>query len=229
MTVWKKVHIEFDSMGLMSDVVDPEDALIGDIPDPDPGNGSLLASIFAPAYLEFSYLGAGQHTDIVFDKHLPNNMAGLTAGRGYVELGAQGLLGRESTNASAPWSWRLYMQGAYEGPVDGDGDPNPPFEDILLGATNRVDGGKYSFLFNEAIRDQADEFPGVFDQAYILLVTIAHEFGHQFGLGEDLLAILPHDLMESLPTLVPYLTPEQLRSIRRIGQAGHPLGYPSSK
>ena len=209
----------------MNDVVDAGDALIGDIPDPDPGDGKFLASIFAPANLEFFYDGPGLRTNVVFDKHLPNTLGSPSSA---FELDAQGIGARGTATDPFPSStgrWRLYAQGAYEGAPEEDRDPDT--EDFAVGVTGRF-GGKYSFVFMETIRDYASTNPILGrDEAYTRLLTLAHELLHEFGLVDEKPPVFPPDIMEPLETNTPRILPEHLRLIRRVGQSGSQLTAPS--
>jgi len=214
MTVWKRVHVELDSMGEVEGVIDSDDAVIGDVPDP---TSDFLASAFAPAYIEVLNDGPGARTNVAFDPHVPNQFANRTDVQRRTEINAQGSLGRDSTSSTG--AWRVYVQGAYEAEIDRDHDPDS--EPPVLGIAN-IYRGKYSLLFTETIRDYADGSP-VLDEAYYLRAIVLHEIAHEFDVVDELeTSDGSGGIMESRSNYTfPYFNANQLRVIRSVGQAGH--------
>ncbi len=224
MTVWKRAHVQLDSMGMVTGTPDPtgDDAVIGDIPDP-PAT-ALLEALFRPAYVEIFHDGPGTATNVAFDGHVPDLRAQILTQLGRQQMNAQGQLGRESTYSSSTGVWRLYVQGSYEGPNDYDLDPAT--EGGALGLTN-ISQGRYSFAFTEVIRDAAAAPQADFPETYLREAVLLHELGHQFGLPNEGTSDGTGGIMEEIagwPS--PRFIPRQLRQVRSIGQQG---GFPSSE
>lgn len=222
MTVWRRLHVELDSMGDVTGPVGEDDAVIGDIPPPDPG---LLAAVFAPAYIEIVLDGPGSNTDVAFDAHVPDVLGSMPDAEVVnLALTAQGVLGRDGL--ATPGVWRAYAQGTYEGGEDEDFDPDSE-TGYALGRTNR-DLGKYSFIYTETIRDLANstDEPSICvtrDESYLRQATLVHELAHQFGVPDPdpMTSDGSNGIMEANSELCfPYFTPKQLRTIRNVGEGG---------
>src|SRR5262249_28703908 len=104
MTVWKRLHVELDSMGQVEGFIEPDDAVIGDVPDPLP---DFLSTAFAAAYIEIIPTGPGMTTDVTFDQYVPD----ISTVNAVPQIAAQGALGRESLHVSEPGNWWVYAQG----------------------------------------------------------------------------------------------------------------------
>jgi len=167
--VWRKLHVEVDSMGVPETEVFPDDGKPidvnpGDVPAPDTG---LLASAFEPAYI-LPVLGTPYDEDTVdFVYHVwpPEEEV---ASRGIGESAAY---------------WSAYVIGAYESMQHVDGDPDS--EDFQFGHTEG-DEPEYSFIYHETLRDAHNDGAcpgwagGVYPQDYAERQTVVHEIGHQF-------------------------------------------------
>jgi hypothetical protein len=218
MTVWKRAHVELDSMGEVQGIIEPDDAVIGDVPNP---TAVLLSSIFAPAYIAIIADGPGPTTDVAFDHHVPTFFTSLNDPAMGLQIEYQGALGREATNVSSSGSWRLYAQGDYEGPSNEDYDPNTEGP-ATLGISNEL-GGKYSLAFAETLRDYA--LAAELNEAYLRMVAVSHELAHQFGVVEAMTADGSGGIMEGDSNYAfPYFNASQLRAIRSRAQNN---GYPS--
>jgi len=220
MTVWKRLHVELDSMGTVIGPLDPQgdDALIGDVPDPDPG---LLVSAFKPAYIDV-ILSATQHDtpSVSFDAHVPNSDLDPDTQQ-QAEMQMQAAFPTIRGSSSVNGDWWAYIQGGYEASIELDNDPET--ELAMVGATAGY-WGKASLVYSETVRDAAPDL-GV-DDAYLLRMYLLHEIGHQFGM---------HDLQSPLNVMtvtveggppliaVPYFVPAQILMLRcREGTAGCP-------
>ncbi len=211
MTVWKRLHVEVDSMGEVNGIIEVDDAVTGDVPNPDV---LLLTSAFAAAYVDVLNEGTGIRTEVDFNHHVPD-LSGTPEGN--AEIVSQGGLGRD--RASLTGSWAVYAQGGYEGYEDKDGDPDSLGDEITLGVTNRLNG-KYSFVFSEVIRDLVEFGPSL-DERYSRRALLLHELGHQFGLANADSQDGSGGIMEGeLNWAFPYFNATQLRTIRCIGQSG---------
>lgn len=224
MTVWKRLHVEFDSMGEVIGPLDPagDDALIGEIPEPD---GSMLAAAFKSAYVEVVLTDSQFNSpDVMFDPHVPDS--GMVSEPSILFQGySQGEAGRESESLDG--SWWVYLQRGYEGEIEADNDPDEETEE--LGSTYY---DKWSLVFPETIRDYAREF-STQEEHYTQRMVVLHEIAHQFGLTHDLdsppsvlsqpMPIMPGLPNEGEPTNVPVprFKPSQLRFIRCRQVAGY--------
>lgn len=169
LTVWRKLHVEVDSMGappqgtVFPDDGIPIDVAVADVPDPDT---SLLGSAFAPAYVDVL---PGSSYDDGAAPFLYHATSADAQTRGIPESQAY---------------WAAYIIGAYEPSTNQDGDPNN--ETFTWGAT-RIDEPEYSAVYFEVLRDGHNNgaFPGwagVYSQTYHEQQVVVHEIGHQFGL-----------------------------------------------
>ena len=215
MTTWKRVHVTLDSMGEVQGIIDSDDAVVGDIPDPAP---EFVASAFSPAYIEIINDGPGATTNVTFDDHVPDIFTFDTDPGLSRQIRDQGALGRESVNASSSGGWKIYAQNAYEGFSDRDNDPDTDLQ--TLGITNSL-LGKYSLVFVETIRDFADGI--IDDEGYFRAAVTVHELAHQFGIDdEDQTSNGSGGIMEGQSNFkFPYFNARQLRAIREIGQANN--------
>jgi len=214
MTVWKAARVELDSMGSNVGPFDSndDDALIGNNPDPD---GTLLAQTFLQAYIDIQLVGAGTRTDVAFDPHVPNSYANQAIWQ--QEEDTQGALGRDFSSAQG--DWRLYAQGAYEGPVEADNDVDPGVSEHSpwFGVTSL--DLRYSLVMTETLRDVSEcctstcSPPHAFDEAYMRRATTLHELGHQFGLADFPTCGGINGIMDS-DAFKPYFIGAELRKIR---------------
>lgn len=195
-TIWRKLHVERDSMGVALGPFDADDAVVEDIPDP---LLDFLAAAFRPAYVEVALPpDTGNDTpDVPFRYNVPEGGAA-----------AQGDLGRATI--STPGRWVVYIQGAYEQDVTNDNDPDG--EGAVLGVTGLL---RNSLTFVEAIRDLTAQ--ATWDSEYLLLKNVLHEVGHQF-------AIIPNVGCVMAPGSVvnPVFCPDQLFTIRNANPPSAP-------
>jgi hypothetical protein len=165
LTVWRRLHVEVDSMGAppQGTIFAADDAPVNDVPEPDTG---LIVSAFAPAYIL-----------PVFDTGNNNGDAPFVYNITDAQLDGQGQTNR-ATAESADY-WVAYIQGAYEGDVGDDNDPDD--ENAIDGETTPAEP-EYSFIYIEVIRDLTiDEHP-TWNRTLVEQRTVVHEIGHQFGL-----------------------------------------------
>jgi hypothetical protein len=167
--VWRKLHVEVDSMGVPETEVFPDDGIPidvnpGDVPAPDT---DLLASAFEAAYI-LPVLGTPYDEDTVDFVYHATDPA--VASRGIPESGAY---------------WAAYVIAAYEFLTDMDGDPN--WENFPFGY-NFDDEPEHAFIYLETLRDGHNDgrFPGwgggVYPQDRHERQAVVHEIGHQFEL-----------------------------------------------
>lgn len=199
LTVWRKLHIESDSMG-PGGPFDPDDAALDDVPE---ALYTLFANAYRPAYVEVALPpDTGQNTpDVRFQNNVDTNSA--------LAIANQGRLGR-ATSSTAGY-WVVYLQGSYEGNILHDNDPDTE-DGIDFGFTNAAvpnSGGRYSLTFVEDIRDATAE-AGI-DTEYENTAIGLHESGHQFGLGDATGCV-----MNQIPILTPVFCGGQIRAIRSI-------------
>ena len=196
LTIWRKLHVERDSMGVALgpfDTANPDptgisDAVLGDIPDPIL---DLMAAAFRPAYVEVVLPpDTGEDTpEVRFAYHVPSG--GSTA---------QGDVGRRSMSTEGRWV--VYIQGAYEQDIAMDNDPDG--EAAVLGVTGDL---RNSLTFFETIRDVSAL--GGWDNQYVLFKNVLHEIGHQFGILTDIGCV-----MTPGPVLNPVFCSDHLFTIR---------------
>lgn len=188
LTVWRRLHVEVDSMGAPpgnefwppAGNMDGKDEAVADVKDPD---RSLLRDAFKPAYVS-----------VVFDTGKDNGNAkfahnGPTTGSDDTEAAERKKLGKDNRGATeAPDYWVGYVMGAYEAQKSADNDPDT--EHVVAGVTEPAEP-EYSFVFMESIRDLMDPFnedplerrkvenwaQGLLEQR-----VVVHEIGHQFQL-----------------------------------------------
>jgi hypothetical protein len=89
--------------------------------------------------------------------------------------------------------WAAFVEGAYEGPILRDADPDT--ESGRAGTT--IQGGlDYSFVFTEVVRDLCEEVHPTWDRTTVEQRTTAHEIGHHFDLPDEM---TPGGLMYESP------------------------------
>jgi len=213
MTVWKRLHMEVDSMGEVVGPLDSDgdDALIGDVPDPDV---AFAEGILAPAYIAVVPETSFDTGNVQFDAHLPDSSLASEEDQ-HAQYVTQGNRGRGSLSSTGTW-W-TYIQAAYEGDIEEDLDSDAK---ALLGVNSGL-SGKWGFQFTETIRD-AMQFAAR-DEAYGKRFNYVHEMGHQFGLDHPLNPdLVPSNLMQEpdfdangfLTLGEPYVLPSDLRILR---------------
>jgi len=178
LTVWRKLHVEVDSMGAEPEGTqfDDEDLLRGDVPDPPLG---ALTRAMAEAYIEVSTeLGqSNPATDWVY------GFTGTTAMNAYF-LGAGGVRGTQDEQDSY---WTAYVCGAYEIGVEYPffvKSNDPDFTGCYQGFTATTEP-EYSIVGMELVRDVAAQWGYTQHEALARDIVTAHELGHQFGLKEN--------------------------------------------
>jgi hypothetical protein len=201
-TVWRKLHIERDSMGSYAGAFNADDVNPGDVPDPIL---EYLSTAFKPAYIDVALPpDTGQDSpNVAFKYNLDNNAA---------KMNQQANLGRGSTSTEGRWV--AYVQGGYEGDTALDLDPVPPDTgDAWIGGTS---SNRNSFTYWETIRDANATF-GV-DQQYLLSSVALHEITHQFTVPDIPMVCI----MASAPYLSPVLCPAHIRTIRTQSHPSKP-------
>jgi hypothetical protein len=187
LTVWRRLHVEVDSMGAPDPtktynygVDDPPPN--GDIPDPDT---SKLADAFRDAFIDVSVItdSAISQGNLPFLPSFPDVASRVT----YFHNA------RNTENEDAMY-WTAYIIGLYELELgdfryfDNDlnpGDMNHPNDGTNPGALGYTDdtGPDYSMIMTETIRDVADRFDWTAAEiTYVQQLVAIHEIGHQFGL-----------------------------------------------
>jgi len=181
LTVWKRLDVETDSMGAILDPPTASDPMEGDVPDPP--QSTLISNAFQSAYVQVAFIGTGSRTNVFFQHNVPPHFLGFQNQTFIIQTKLQGIAGRDQL--SEPGRWSVYAQGAYEGPIESDNDPDGK-PNTLLGLASPPDGTvMYSLIYMETIRDVCADVGG--DEAYERQATTLHEIGHQFGLGDGTL------------------------------------------
>ncbi len=144
-----------------------DDGISGDVPGPDT---SLLEKVFAPAYVLPVFDGVGERSnnngDVSFDLNIEEDPT---------EIKGQFGAGKNSPASSDDY-WTVYIQSAYQGPLDRDSDPdsetNPSLGITGMFTTGNSNG---SLVYIETIRDV--NHSGLnHPQSWV----VAHEIGHLF-------------------------------------------------
>lgn len=190
-TVWRRLHVERDSMGVGVGPFPDDDVAVGDVPDP---LLDLLANAYRPAYIDVVGPDTGFDTpDVRFTHNVEDTGAAVAD---------QGRLGRGSTSTIGRWV--VYVQESYEGPTSKDLDPVT--EEAQLGVT----AARYSLVHHETIRDWAAAEP--VDNAYQERETALHEISHIFGLTHNTGCIMSG----VVPALAPVFCGPQIRTVRDV-------------
>jgi hypothetical protein len=172
LTIWRYLYVEVDSMGApppgtkFPDDDIPNDVEVADVPAP---NTTILYSAFLPACVEVVLGTAFDESNVHFLYHLETDDTTVDHGEDFRGLD------------SAPAYWAVYVQGAYDGPIDHDADPDPA--DYRTGMTAN---GMYSFTFTEVIRDICEAYN--WDESVVGRRTTAHEIAEQFNVPHDTVA-----------------------------------------
>lgn len=163
LTVWRKLHTEVDSMGAPppGTTWGPDDVVVSDVPDPDTG---LFELAFQDAYVS-----------PVFDTGNDNSNAAFVYN--LTDLATQGSNNRGTTAESSDF-WVAYIQGAYEGNLTKDNDPDG---EVAVAGIYKDSGPEYAFVFIEVIRVLCVEH--AWDQTVMERRTTLHEIGHEFELS----------------------------------------------
>jgi len=176
LTLWRKLHVEVDSMGEEPEgtTFEEDDLLRGDVPDPDT---SGLAGPFGDAFIDV-VIGT-----IHDDSHTPwkDSFSSVSAMYGYM-VGADGERGTKDDESAAYWS--VYVIGIYE-----DCDPlldNDPNQELARDGVTGNSEPEWSAVNTEVQRDLAAGWG--WDEAEKQAVArgvVVHEIGHQFELQDD--------------------------------------------
>lgn len=139
---------------------------------------SATLNVFAPAYIKPVYDGGG--SSVAFDLNLET-----------ADISGQVTPNYNSWGNGSNDFWVAYMQVGYQGSAAKDHDPSAEIsvdlgiagantsQDIGLGCSSVPQGGLYSFVFQETIRDVFVTLSQSIDN-----LTAPHELGHQLGLAE---------------------------------------------
>jgi hypothetical protein len=179
LTVWRRLHVEVDSMGAepSGTVFDAHDLLRGDVPDPDI---SAFADAFKPAYVTV-HRDTGHDTPNMSWRHNFQTPQGELDGAGILNyfLSEAGYRGTRNQEATA--FWVVYVASIYE---FSGGDDNDPDNEKALPATTYIGEPELSLIFEEVARDLGeDQWNWTVEQRLHFRRLLAlHEVGHQFGL-----------------------------------------------
>ncbi|MHC4403261.1 MAG: hypothetical protein ACYTG0_26685, partial [Planctomycetota bacterium] len=214
LTVWRKLHVEVDSMGLVDETnLPPDDLLTGDVPDPDVDG---MQEAFEDAFILVD------ETTIDYDdgqtewRHSFGDRAEVDD---YIldtdGLGPPGT--RDSKDDETAGYWVVYIIGIYERADSGYKDNDPNGEEALLGFCNFADGEpEWSYVSMEILRDVGEDQWGWSEEERIHAgrIVAAHEIAHQFQLEHES-GNFPNHLMtapseETEEELIPQ-TPLQFR------------------
>jgi hypothetical protein len=204
LTVWRKLHIESDSMGPGAGPYEPDDAVVDDVPEPI---YTYLATAFRPAYIEVALpTDTGEDTpDVRFKYHVNSD----TTPDSIAAIDDQGRIGRATISTAGHWV--VYVQGAYEGSPAHTNDPDFPLStDPVAGITNRP-RGRFSLTFLETIRDVTSQNSQ--DTAYVNATIALHEIGAQFSIAD-----VTGCESDPFPLVTPVFCPNQLFIIRNVPQ-----------
>jgi len=197
-TIWRVLHIERDSMGVAIGPFQADDVAIGDIPEPPL---AFFAEALRPAYIDVVLPPdtGSDNSDVPFQY----NVSGSD-----VAIRQQAELGRQTTSTESQWI--AYIQGAYEGDLSRDNDPdNEPLR-AFFGVTETH---RNSLSFVETTRDYCAITPFVDCQDLWNQIAI-HEIGHQFGLDDETTLTGAGCLMEPPPVINPVFCGFQIKKIR---------------
>ena len=138
-----------------------------DVPEPDLG---LLSQAFLPAYVSVITPADGGGNPA-------NNQPAVRFDLNVEETERSKQRTDFKNAASTPAYWVIYLQGAFQGPIAIDNDPNA--EGYLMGITWKTEG---ALIYLEGIKDAAREYNV---DAYVAeRQTVVHEVGHQFDLPD---------------------------------------------
>ena len=176
LTVWRKLHVEVDSMGAEPEntTFDADDLLRGDVADPDI---SAFAAAFEPAYVTaLRDTGCDDSNTLWHYDFLDREIMG-----GFFHLYClDEEEGTRGTRVEDPAWWSVYVLGAYDGDRPEDNDP-----DNEMGNTGACgdDEPEWAIVFMEVERDLAIQHN--WDVAEDIKITTLHEIGHQFELSDN--------------------------------------------
>ncbi len=177
LTLWRKLHIERDSMGAEPPgyPFPTNDLLRGDVPNP---NLSDLQLAFGEAYIQV-VLGTQYDNSQTPWRH---DFASLGDMNDYM-VGANGERGTRNHESAAYWT--AYVIGVYEAFEPDHLDNDPDSEVASTGLTASAEP-EWSAIPMEIIRDVAAQHGWTPAQtAALQRSVVVHEIGHQFELGDD--------------------------------------------
>jgi len=180
LTVWRKLHVEVDSMGAEPEntAFDADDLLRGDVADPDI---SAFAAAFEPAYTTVARDTGQDNSDTPWHYDF-TGIGGDFLLNAYCLNEEDGYRGTKVEDNA--W-WSVYALGAYEG-VNSYSD-NDLDAELASGGITRVDAEpEWSVILMEVQRDQAIQHTWsgeeiLHAQQYVAL----HEVAHQFNFTPD--------------------------------------------
>ena len=164
LTVWRRLHLEVDSMGkVVGNESEDDDRIVEDVPMPDT---SLLEATLAPAFVTPAFDVGDNNDEVPFVLNL--DPAALVSAYDFDSF---------TSHASSAF-WTVYILGAYQGSENKDGDPDG--EARLYGLVDPrpsfdSDDRMGAVIFMETLQELA---PDVHRAA---ATAVVHEVGHLFG------------------------------------------------
>jgi hypothetical protein len=182
LTVWRRLFVEIDSMGVVDEgerQQHDDDRLSGDIPDPD---ATAFEEAFRQCYIRVILASEYNQPDTPWHHHFDDRVKEADYAQQY-----------RNSLPEANDLWFVYIIGMYDPPEEYPTDDNDPESDAnnypsLLGRT-QPEEPEYSFCYMEVVRDVAKEWGWYQDEngwmtetvRHVLRVITLHEIGHHFG------------------------------------------------
>jgi hypothetical protein len=183
LTVWRRLHVEVDSMGAPPEGTqfDDDDLLTGDVPDPDI---SGYADAFSSAYVT-SVRDTGHDNPSMPWRYNFQTIGGSPDGAALWSYFIGGPNPQRGTrNQEQPLYWVAYVASIHEFTSANDNDPD---DGHALPATTVGNEPEFSIVMEEVARDVAAQWQWTpFQTANFRRVLALHEVGHQFELEHSL-------------------------------------------
>ena len=214
LTVWRTLHVELDSMGLVAGNPPGEDDQLkngDDVPGPDFFMKEFLEIAMSAAYVRVDYLDTKLGDDTV------------TFRLNVEDKDKQGNDDPTQVLAAQDWDtfaqnqreyWVAYILIAFQGPAARDGDPDG--EPTRLGITPLPSGGSliyYEVNFEEVMPPSGEEQ---------LVITFIHEPGHVFSGPGEPITINNNKGFEYEPRVIA----EILRTLKPAGRSPREVAPP---